>query len=187
MKIFRKYGKNSPSSDYLLGLVELFLEGTATAEQEAELYAYFSSPAGGDADSRLERYRPMFAWYAALPGERMAAAGRRKRAAAAWAVAASVAVLMAVAGFLALWTPSAAVEAMELYAGSYVVRDGRRITDLRAIYPELRMAECLSDSLIAAAESAEFRAEDLERTLIEQAISHIDDSDLAATIRDELL
>lgn len=133
MKIFRKYGKNGPLSDYLLGLVELFLEGTATAEQEAELYAYFSSPAGGDADSRLERYRPMFAWYAALPGERMAAAGRRKRAVAAWAVAASVAVLMAVAGFLALRTPSAADEAMELYAGSYVVRDGRRITDLRAI------------------------------------------------------
>ncbi len=32
MKIFRKYGKNGPLSDYLLGLVELFLEGTATAE-----------------------------------------------------------------------------------------------------------------------------------------------------------
>ncbi len=187
MKIFRKYGKNSPSSDYLLGLVDLFLAGSTTMEQERELYDYFTAAVPGDADDRLERYRPMFAWYAALPGRRIAAAGRRRRAVLGWSAAASVLLAMAVGGFFTFRTPSPADEAMELYAGSYIVRDGRRITDLRTIYPELRMAEFLSDSLVAAAESAEFRAEDLERILIEQAISHVDDSDLAATLRNELL
>ena len=56
MKIFRKYGKNGPLSDYLLGLVELFLEGTATAEQEAELTAHLAD--GKDAESFIPALDP---------------------------------------------------------------------------------------------------------------------------------
>jgi len=170
-------------SGHLLALISAFLDGATTDAQEAELFDYFGAAPAPDADARLERYRPMMAWYAALPGRRRAAGRRRRRMFVAMGAAASLAVALAVGAFLFFRSPSPANEAMELYAGSYVVRNGHRITDLRVIYPELLAAECLSDSLIAASESCESRAEEVERALIEQIVARIGDPELAEDIR----
>lgn len=186
MNFFRRTSSGASPAE-LKELMTLFLDGATTPGQEERLYAYFGGPAPAGADPELERYRPMMACYAALPGRRVEASRRRRRRRSAIAVAASVVLLMAVGAVVALRAPSPADGVMELYAGSYIVRQGQRITDLRTIYPELRRAECLSDSLIAAAESDGTRAESIEQALIEQIVCRIADPELAAELRADLL
>ncbi len=126
-------------------LVEKFLDGATTNAEEQTLYDYF---AGEKVDRRLEQYKPMFRWYAGgmtdpLPAEPPAAAGRartlRMRILATAGIAASVLLIGGAAiGY------HKHMEKERLYAtyeGSYIVRGGKKITDLKAIMPELKRIE----------------------------------------------
>lgn len=126
-------------------LVEQFLAGATSLAQERRLYRYYAAHRSLPAE--LEQYRPMFQWYAAMekPGRRFTV--RRCVAAAV------VAVLIAGAaiGFAKLKN-SDDNELYTCYKGSYIVRDGKKIDDVKLIYSTICAAELYADSLEAQAE-----------------------------------
>ena len=163
-------------------LVERFLDGATTPAEEREIYAYFARHRDL---GELETYRAMFRWYASLP---QTAARRPRVRRRVWWSAAGVAAATAVAVWagLSFGTPRTAVDS-ELYAryrGSYVVQDGKRITDLSVIYPCIMRAEATADSLNAVMAEAD---SDYEEAIIDEAIRGISDQELAARVRAELL
>jgi hypothetical protein len=116
-----------------------FFEGQTTAAEEQTLYRYFSRD---DLPADLAGYRPVFDYFRTglaveLAAPTAAAAPRppRRRTLtrlAAWAGMAAAAVAgCAVA--ISLWQDAA----FDPYEGSYIVRDGVRITDTKRIRPEL--------------------------------------------------
>ena len=109
-------------------LIERFLEGETTNAEEQQLYDYFS----GSVPKSLRKYQPMFRWYA----EGMPERATTRRLWPRWVAAASV-VLLIGAG-LAYYGHRQREAEMALYEGSYIIRDGQKITDLKTIMPELR-------------------------------------------------
>ncbi|MCM1068233.1 MAG: hypothetical protein NC418_11740 [Muribaculaceae bacterium] len=168
--------------EHISTLVERFLDGSSTQAEEQAIYAYFATHSDV---GELECYRAMFGWYASLP---QPAAPRRRVRRRVWWSAAGVAAATAVAVWagLSFGTPRTAVDS-ELYAryrGSYVVQDGKRITDLSVIYPCIMRAEATADSLNAVMAEAD---SDFEEAIIDEAIRGISDHELAARVRAELL
>lgn len=108
-------------------LLDKFFTGETSNAEERELQDFFASTA--TLPESLQPYRAMFAWYAAgMPEEALAGNARPKRF--RWfhlpsAVAASVAVLVAVALFMFIsdYTPASS----DLYVDCYVEREGVRI------------------------------------------------------------
>lgn len=124
-------------------LVGLFMAGASDNAQESSLYRYFS---GGDVAPDLEQYRYMMIWFASgMPADdagrssRRLRFGRWQRLAAAVGAAAVVALVVTLMPRIG----SPADDDYSTYAGSYVIRNGKRITDLDIIMPELKRAEQL--------------------------------------------
>ncbi len=132
-------------------LVEKFLDGATTNAEERRLYDYFS---GSRVARRLEKYVPMFRWYAGgmaepLPAGSNGAGGRARLVGLRMrvAVCAAAAVLI-VAGAAAGFRHYRQTERLyATYEGSYIVRGGKKITDLKAILPELRRIERDAEAL----------------------------------------
>lgn len=126
-------------------LIGRFLDGETTNAEEQRLYDYF---AGTRVASRLEKYRPMFSWYAGgmeepLP-ESAPTAVPRVRLIPLWlrtAACAAAAVLLIAGAAVAYLRHASAERLYATYEGSYIVRGGKKITDLKAIMPELRRIE----------------------------------------------
>lgn len=176
-------------------LISRFLDGETSLDEEKALYAFFSRP---DVPEELEPYRRMFGWYSSLAsaGEAMQPAnvttalpaamptGKRPRfrLLRPWqwgAVAAMLALLFTVGFFLR--TPSIPEEYLA-YEGSYIVRDGKKITDLRIVVPEiLRTQQVVDESLDAinatfeetdgAFDAAVISSYDLSDPTVKEAIS----------------
>lgn len=113
-------------------LVERFLDGLTTREEEQELYDYFQGRVRG----KLKKYQPMFQWYAeGMPD--------RKRTRRLWpkvAVAASVAAAIG-AGLMVVHKESPSAD-LALYEGSYIIRNGQKNCNLEEILPELELRLC---------------------------------------------
>ena len=134
-----------PDYKHIEQLVEKFLDGSTTNAEERLLYGYF---AGSRVDRRLEKYRAMFLWYAGgmaapLPEPK---AGRTGRTAAPWAwakvaVGAAASVLLLAGVALGYHRHQQAERLYATYEGSFIVRDGKKITDLESIMPELKRIE----------------------------------------------
>ncbi len=126
-------------------LIARFLDGDTTNAEEQRLYSYF---AGRHVARRLLKYKPMFCWYAAgmagpLPNA-MAAQAARPRLVPLWAKAAAcaAAAVLIVAGATVAYLRHACTERLyATYEGSYIVRGGKKLTDIKAIMPELRRIE----------------------------------------------
>ena len=176
-------------------LISRFLDGETSLDEEKALYAFFSRP---DVPEELEPYRRMFGWYSSLAsaGEAMQPTdmttampaamptGKRPRfrLLRPWqwgAVAAMLALLFTVGFFLR--TPSIPEEYLA-YEGSYIVRDGKKITDLRIVVPEiLRTQQVVDESLDAinatfeetdgAFDAAVISSYDLSDPTVKEAIS----------------
>ena len=112
-------------------LVGRFLDGTTTAEEEKQLYAFFR---GNDIPEHLQPYREMFAWFGQGLEEEFATkkdplpvlpvrAGHRFRI---WGTIAAVAATVAL---ILLVRPAAETAAFDPFEGSYIVRNGVKITD----------------------------------------------------------
>jgi hypothetical protein len=122
-------------------LVQLFMEGMTSLEQECRLYAYFSGP---DVAPALECYRDMFAGFAAI-GQ---AEGKKRRVVSlrrwcVWAAAACVlfAVFYVAADKYEEW------HLESLYGGSYMIVNGERIDDLQAMKPEIERILAYTEKL----------------------------------------
>ena len=119
-------------------LLERFLDGKTTNAEEKELYAFF---AGADVPEHLEPYRAMFAWFdggleqeirqAEIPA---APPARPKHRLRIWGTVAAVAATIAL---ILLIRPTPAVHDFDPFEGSYIVRNGVRITDPDVIRAEL--------------------------------------------------
>lgn len=122
--------------------IERFLAGETTVGEEQAIYDYFRRP---DVPAEYEQYREMFAWYGSLStGERQPEPIRLPR----WrwwqwtGVAATVALLLT-AGFVFRSQTEALPDEYMAYEGSYIIRDGKKITDLRVVVPEIMRSERL--------------------------------------------
>jgi len=116
-------------------LIERFLEGETSNAEEQTLYDYFNSK---KVAVGLEPYCEMFRWYAAGMPENKERPS--KRSFLKWiAVAASLLLLMGI-GFGYHYYQEQQ-EQYSIYEGSYIIRDGKKMTDIKQILPELKAAE----------------------------------------------
>lgn len=120
------------NSNNIEEMLRKFFDGETTCAEEKMLEDYFCS--GGEVPAQYECYREMFGWYAsgmdesALPVDQPTVAAvkhRRPRILLWWgSVAAAIAVVIGLG-----WNHRVnQLAGPSLFAGSYVVRDGRMIT-----------------------------------------------------------
>lgn len=120
--------------------MERFMQARTTVEEERALTAYFRRP---DLPADMRPYREMMQWYDSLAADGHAGPSRRQRrrfTLRQMAAAAAVALFVATAGVMT-WRFSE--QRREMYAGSYVIRNGQRITDLNVVMAECDRAERL--------------------------------------------
>lgn len=127
--------------------MERFLDGATTCAQEKELYEYFHQE---NLPEEMEQYRAMMAWYETGMTSSATNVSTRKDDRAVgrhkiwqWvSIAASVA-LIATAGVQYYKLRETRLAEYALYEGSYIVRDGKKITDIATILPELKKADAM--------------------------------------------
>lgn len=143
-----------------------FLQAETTLAEEKALYHFFAQ---ADLPTEAEPLRKMFGWYAAIPESSSKAAATptptsqrfrflRLRAVRFAGIAAATALLFGTGLFL-LNTHNNIPDEYLAYEGSYIIRDGKKITDLAIVVPEIKRAEALRaeslnsiDDAIGAAE-----------------------------------
>lgn len=131
-------------------LIDLFMEGETNLEQERTLYSYFAI--SENVPSELEEYKEMFQGFASIDqsapkNEQPTARPAQKRISLRNIiyVAASVALI---AGIFLIADKQEEKQLESLYAGSYMIIDGKRIDDLQKIKPDI-------DRILAYAEQME--------------------------------
>lgn len=146
-------------------LLSRFEAGETSPAEETALFDFFRSPA---LPADLEPLRPLMAWYAGgCEGEPQTPAAAPRRSFSLrplLRMAAAVAAIIAVA-VTALHLPQDSPAAptddfATIYAGSYIIRDGRKITDPDLIRDEILSRQARLDSintLIASARDPQSR------------------------------
>ena len=124
-------------------MIGRFLDGETTNAEEQTLYDYFASD---NVAESLRQYQEMFRWYAEGMPEassvEIPAVHAKKRAFSPKKLLAIAASLLLLVGIgLGLWRYQQQQEEYAMYEGSYIIRDGKKMTDLRQILPELKAAE----------------------------------------------
>ena len=124
--------------EHIERLIGRFLDGDTSNAEERELYAFF---AGGDIPEHLREYRELFAWFDGgleqeIRSENTPAAPERrpKHRFRIWATVAAVAATVAL---LLLIRPVSVPDEFDPFEGSYIVRNGVKITDPEVIRSEL--------------------------------------------------
>lgn len=133
-------------------LLERFDQGLTSVDEERDLYAYFRRAA---LPADLEPMRGLMAWYEGgcvgepVKTESAARPSRlRKMRSGLLGAAASAAVLIGIGvTALSLGHKESDDSFATLYAGSYVIRDGKKITDPELIRDEILRAEAIAESL----------------------------------------
>lgn len=145
-------------------LIDRFMAGETSLEEEKLLYGYFART---DVPTEFEPYREMFRWYADLgetdcnstsSASEMQAAdkpqSRRGKIFAVfrpWHIAGIAAMIAVVICTMFFFRPSTTIDIPEeylCYKGSYIIRDGKKITDLNIVVPEIiRIQQIVEESL----------------------------------------
>lgn len=145
-------------------LIDRFMAGETSLEEEKLLYGYFART---DVPTEFEPYREMFRWYAdlgetdcdsAASATEMQAAdkprSRRGKIFAGfrpWHIAGIAAMIAVVICTMFFFRPSTNIDIPEeylCYKGSYIIRDGKKITDLNIVVPEIiRTQQIVEESL----------------------------------------
>lgn len=168
-------------------LVAAFLDGATTPAEEESLYAFFRDAPADSLSADLEAYRPMFAWYSGLKTE------KQKPKVSFWSrfkyvgVACAVVAVAVATTFIAKNAKAYENPLYAQYDGSYIIRDGQRISDMDIILNTVLQAERLADSLeTVAAREEELLDCEYDRILVETALSNVADPALASEIKNEL-
>lgn len=120
-------------------LIDKFMAGQTTGDEERRLFEAFAD--GNALEPELEELRPMMQWYAGLDKIRSEKSRPRLPRFVAWTgVAATVAMLLTVSIHF-FYQRSEMPEEWREYAGSYVIRNGVKYTNLAQIMPEIKRAE----------------------------------------------
>lgn len=149
-------------------LVDRYLEGGTTLDEERQLFRAFAS---GRYPAELEEYAAMFRGCAAVAGikpEEVRTPARRRIIRIA--LTATTGVAAAVLLYLTLATNMRRAELERVYGGSYVIVNGERIDDLSKIMPQIERT--LAD------------AEAVERKLEEQRVVNRVENDMLNDISD---
>ena len=147
-------------------LTDLFMAGETSLGQESLLYKYYAS---NDVADDLQEYKTMFLILAEATSEAETSTTKVRRIPSWLGIAASLAIILTLAVTFILPTRDASSSECfaEVYAGSYVVRNGKRITDPAEIERQIRLAEQYvieQDRMIDACINS---YDDVERAVIE--------------------
>lgn len=148
-------------------IIDLFLDGKTTIEQEQWLFEQFSRP---DLDPSLEPMRRMMGWFASGLTEPVASpvATRQTEAEAKPArsrphrfsliriasIAAMIAVIISIGVFLSTHndsSPAVYGDSDGVYTVCYLIRDGVKYTDPEVVLPEIAMIQSRIDQNIPEA------------------------------------
>lgn len=143
-------------------LIGRFLAGETTTAEEQTLYEFFSRD---EIPSDLLDYKEMFSWYASLKDSASTLSAPSKDEPTSskvqllilrpwqWiSIAAMIALLFSI-GFSLRYPTISLPEEYLAYEGSYIVRDGKKITDLRIVVPEIQRTERLVNEQIETLEA----------------------------------
>lgn len=116
--------------------IERFLDGATTNEEEQALYHFF---ANDDVPGKLKKYKPMFDWYAggmkeSLPQPRK----HRSLHLTILRLAIAAAIVLAFGVGIRLYTQYEQQKEYACYEGSYIIRNGKKITDMKTIMPVIK-------------------------------------------------
>lgn len=148
-----KKGNNNTDSNLNVGrvaeMLDDFFEGRTTLEEEQTLYEYFN---GDDVNPLFERYSNLFRQIDGLNHKH-----RKLDVKALWnkmswwgvSTAAMIALAFTLGSDL-LTSPRPSEDFLALYEGSYVIENGRKITDLTTIMPKLHNVEAAASSMMVS-------------------------------------
>lgn len=170
-------------------LLARFMDGSTSPAEERRLFAFFASSDPGSLSPDLEEVRPMMQWYAAMSPAKKETPRRRFAFRFAGGVAAAVTLLIVAAVAFHHYSSSPSTQPLYAsYEGSYIVRNGKRITDISSIYTTLSRAEYTADSISSATDRWLKEVEETaDIDIIDEALSAIPDPVLAARIKQEIL
>lgn len=125
--------------------IDRFLEGETTNEEERAIYRFFREE---EVPAHLKEYAPMFAWYEGGMKEDFITPKKRFRLSfRTWSIAAMIAIVLGFGSLMLLEEENNLLNEWECYEGSYMEVNGKRITDVKQIMPEiletLSRAECI--------------------------------------------
>lgn len=159
-------------NDNNIGLwIERFLDGTTTCAEEQMLYKYFAQ---SNISPYAEQYREMMTWYAS--GMKAPINELRKRPrffSKYWQYSIAIAATIAIACTLGIKLyniPPQITNEYNIYEGSYIIRNGEKITDLDLIMPELIEAEQFIDEY-------KYSSTSIEEMISDAIIYDTDDED----------
>jgi hypothetical protein len=140
-----------PNTTDIKRLIDLFMEGETNLEQERTLYSYFAI--SENIPSELEVYKEMFQGFASIDQsaskiEQPIARPTQKRISLRNVIIYAAASVALLAGIFLLADKQEEKQLESLYAGSYMIIDGKRIDDLQKIKPDI-------DRILAYAEQME--------------------------------
>lgn len=177
IKLICRHNKTM-SHDEARRLTTLFLDGDTNADEEKLLYAYYRSRKVAD---DLRQYKDMFAWYASM--SQSAEINRRPVAKRHVLVAASITAALLAGAYIFNYYKSSD-EAFNIYAGSFIIRNGKKITDLRQILPEIRQADRYVDSTMSAINH--LNPDSVEQEIISSALSAVSDPEIREMLAADL-
>ena len=137
---------NDINDSNIMQWIERFLDGSTTCAEEQKLYEYFSQE---NISPEASPYQEMMKWYASEMATPILE-HKRKRSFSIkhWiytiSIAASIALLCTL-GIKLYDRQSVNSDEFSIYEGSYIIRNGEKITDLEIIMPELIQAERIID------------------------------------------
>ncbi len=166
IRIFKSKIERLSDSEARL-LTSKFLDGATDVSDERRLYDYYNS---GKVAAELNQYRDMFRMYAAMDSHRPKAV----RVGFDYRYIAAVVAVVLITGIVVTIGHRVNNDPMaELYAGSYIIRNGKKITDIKRIMPEIRWESEYVDSVLNTCDI--LQVDDIEREIIENAVLQIDD------------
>lgn len=125
--------------------IDRFLEGETTNEEEHAIYCFFREE---KIPVHLQEYAPMFAWYeGGMKEDSITPKKRFLLSVKTWSIAAMIAIVLGFGSLMLLEEEDNLLNEWECYEGSYMEVNGKRITDVKQIMPEiletLSRAECI--------------------------------------------
>ena len=122
-------------------LVERFFEGETTQKEERELYAFFSTKT---VPEDLQQYQSVFQYFAGdlekelqIVPKKQTSIHRKSKKRVAYIVSVAASVLIIVSVGLNFLFPDKNNSVTNPYEGSYIIRDGVKITDMKIVLPEI--------------------------------------------------
>ena len=169
--------------------IERFFAGESSNEEEQELYAFFSSE---NVPEHLLQYRPVFAYFeTGIKKELNNTQSLRKKKISFWASIAASLLLLVSFGIYHFYKE----KDFNPYEGSYIIRNGVKITDPKIVNPEIEKTLCLVqqqekefEQLFLSLQeiSLEDSFEQIEKEIEQQQLKWVEEIE-DETIRNEVL